>query len=141
MKTKHLTVGDRMTKTPHVLGDEQTLSTAHEVMREHRIRHLPVLHGGKLVGVLSLRDLHLIETLSDVDPEQVPVEEAMSQDVYVVPPSSPLKDVVKEMAERKLGSAVVAQGAQVVGVFTTVDALETLAQVLEGEGMSKEKAS
>jgi len=40
-----------------------------------------------------------------------------------------------------LGSAVVAQGAQVVGVFTTVDALETLAQVLEGEGMSKEKAS
>jgi acetoin utilization protein AcuB len=141
MKSKQLTIGDRMTKTPRVLGDQQTLSTAHEVMREHHIRHLPVLHGGKLVGVLSLRDLHLIETLRDVDPNEVPVEDAMTQDVYVVPPSALLKDVVKDLADRKLGSAVVADGARVVGVFTTVDALETLAELLAAEDPRKEKAS
>lgn len=134
MKAKPLTVADRMTRTPHLLGDEQTLTTAHEVMREHKIRHLPVLHGGKLVGVLSLRDLHLVETLQDVDPDRVSVAEAMTQDVYAVEPGELLKDVVKEMAQRKLGSAVVVEGKRVVGVFTTVDALETLSDVLAAQG-------
>lgn len=130
MKPKPLTIADRMTRTPYVVGDEQTLATAHEVMRAHGIRHLPVLHGGKLVGVVSVRDLHLIETLRDVDPEEVKVEDAMTQDVYAVEPKTPLKEVVKDMAERKLGSAVVVERGKVVGVFTTVDALETLAEVL-----------
>jgi len=129
--TRHLTIADRMTKTPHLIGAEQSLKTAHELMRTHQIRHLPVMHGGKLMGVLSLRDLHLVETLHDVDPETLRVEEAMTQDVYAVTPKTPLKEVVSEMAMRKLGSAVVIDGTKVVGVFTTVDALETLSEVLE----------
>ncbi len=130
MMHKALTIADRMTKTPHLIGSEQTLKVAHEMMKEHHIRHLPVLHGGKLIGVLSERDLHLVETFRDVDPETVRVEEAMSQDVYAVTPKTPLKEVVHEMAARKLGSAVIVEGAKVMGVFTTVDALETLAGVL-----------
>jgi len=130
MPHKTLTVADRMTKTPYLIGMEQSLRVAHDLMRNNRIRHLPVLHGGKLVGLLSLRDLHLVETFRDVDPETVRVEEAMSQDVYAVPPKTPLREVVSEMAERKIGSAVVIEGTQVVGVFTTVDALETLASAL-----------
>jgi acetoin utilization protein AcuB len=50
--------------------------------------------------------------------------------VYAVPPKTPLREVVSEMAERRIGSAVVIEGTQVVGVFTTVDALETLASAL-----------
>lgn len=130
MTHKDLTIAERMTKTPHLIGAEQTLKVAHELMRTHDIRHLPVLHGGKLIGLLSLRDLHLVETLPDVDPETIRVEEAMSQDVYAVPPKTPLKQVVTEMAARKLGSAVVVEGTKVVGVFTTVDALELLAERL-----------
>jgi acetoin utilization protein AcuB len=130
MTHKDLTIADRMTKTPHLIGSEQSLKVAHEVMRVHQIRHLPVLHGGKLIGVLSQRDLHIVETFRDVDPADVRVEEAMSQDVYAVTPKTPLKDVVNEMAARKLGSAVVVEGTKVIGVFTTVDALETLAGVL-----------
>jgi acetoin utilization protein AcuB len=91
---------------------------------------MPVLHGGKLVGVVSQRDLHLVESLGEVDPENIAVEEAMSQDVYAVPPKTPLKEVVTEMASRKLGSAVVVDGTQVVGIFTTIDALDALAEVL-----------
>jgi acetoin utilization protein AcuB len=106
------------------------MKTAHELMRTHDIRHLPVLHGGKLTGLLSIRDLHLVETLPGVDPEVVRVEEAMSQDVYAVPPKTPLKTVVSEMAARKLGSAVVVDGRNVVGVFTTIDALGLLAEKL-----------
>lgn len=130
MTHKELTISDRMTPTPHLIGAEQSLNTAHEVMRAHDIRHLPVLHGGKLIGLLSLRDLHLVETLPGVDPEAVRVEEAMSQDVYAVPPKTPLKSAVSEMAKRKLGSVVVVEGTKVVGVFTTVDALELLAERL-----------
>jgi acetoin utilization protein AcuB len=80
---------------------------------------------------VSDRDLHVIESLRDVDPEEVRVEEAMTQDVYAVTPKTSLKEVVMEMAERKLGSAVVVEGREVVGVFTTVDALNTLAGILQ----------
>ena len=134
MKARDLTIADCMTRTPQLIGIEQPMSAAHELMRSNGIRHLPVLHGGKLVGIVSLRDLHLVETFRDVDPECIRVEEAMTQDVYVVEPKTPLREVVSEMAERKLGSAVVVDGKTVVGVFTTIDALDTLAGVLAGQG-------
>lgn len=130
MPAKTVTIADRMTKTPHLVGTEQSLKTAHDLMRTHRVRHLPVLHGGKLIGVVSERDLHLVETLHDVDPARIRVEEAMSQDVYAVTPTTPLREVVQEMADRKLGSAVVIDGTKVIGIFTTVDALETLVGML-----------
>jgi acetoin utilization protein AcuB len=60
------TIQKYMTPTPHTIGQEQTLQVAHDVMREHGVRHLPVLEGGKLVGLLSQRDLHLVETLREV---------------------------------------------------------------------------
>lgn len=119
-----------MTTTPHTIGVDQTIARAHQVMREHRLRHLPVLSGGRLVGVLSDRDLHLVETLRDVDPQTVRVEEAMTPDVYVVAPEAPLEEVVKDMATHKYGSAVVVDDAHVVGIFTTVDACRAFADTL-----------
>lgn len=130
MKHRELTISERMTRTPQLIGAEQSMTAAHEIMRSNGIRHLPVLHGGKLVGLVSQHDLHIIESLRDVDPDEVRVEEAMTQDVYTVTPKTPLKEVVSEMAERKLGSAVVVEGTQIVGVFTTIDALDTLAGLL-----------
>jgi acetoin utilization protein AcuB len=120
-----------MTPAPHSIGQEQPLAQAHKLMRDHQIRHLPVLHGGKLVGVLSDRDLHLIETLRDVDPETVTVEEAMSPTVYTIAPKAALDEVVREMARHKYGCAVIEDGGKVVGVFTTVDALRAFADMLE----------
>jgi acetoin utilization protein AcuB len=117
-----------MTPAPHSIGRDQPLSLAQERMRNEGIRHLPVLQGGKLVGILSQRDALLIETLRDVDPAKTTVEDAMSTDVYVVSPDTPLRDVARDMAERKYGCAVVAQGAHLVGIFTTVDALRALVE-------------
>jgi len=124
-------IRDHMTASPHTIGSEQSLSKAHEIMREHKVRHLPVLHGGKLAGMVTVRDLHLVETLKDVDPDSVRVEEAMTPDPYVVSPMASLHQVAEEMAARKLGSAIVVDAATVVGVFTTVDALHALARALE----------
>jgi acetoin utilization protein AcuB len=124
-----LPISEFMTPAPHTIGAEQPLARAHEIMQKYEIRHLPVLHGGKAVGMLSLRDLHLVETLSDVDPALVPAEDAMTADLYVVEPDVPLAQVAEAMLERKLGSAVIAEGNRVLGVFTTTDALRALTTV------------
>jgi acetoin utilization protein AcuB len=115
-----------MTPAPHSIGRDQSLAVAHERMRSSGVRHLPVLAGGKLVGILSQRDVLLVETLRDVDPAKCAVEDAMSSDVYVVPPDTPLEEVARDMADRKYGCALITEGAHVVGIFTTVDALRAL---------------
>lgn len=125
-----LAIQSFMTRSPHSIGVEQTLERAHEMMRAHAIRHLPVLSGGRLVGILTERDLALVETFHDVDPSEVLVEDAMSTAVYVVSPDVPLDEVVNTMADHKYGSAVVMQNRSVVGIFTTVDACRALADVL-----------
>ncbi|MFO0622190.1 MAG: CBS domain-containing protein [Polyangia bacterium] len=119
-----------MSTSPHTVRPDLTLADAAAVMREHNIRHLPVLNGGALVGVLSIRDIHLIETLKDVDPAKVKVEDAMTQEVYVVSPDSPLDEVVDELAAKKYGSAIVEQNGKVVGIFTVIDALQALSELL-----------
>ncbi len=99
-------------------------------MRQHGCRHLPVLHGGRLVGLLSERDISLVESLGNVDVEAIKVEEAMTQQPYAVAPATPLREVALEMAERKYGAAVVMDGEQLHGIFTTIDAMAALAALL-----------
>lgn len=125
------TVRKYMTPCPETIGRTQPMSVAHRLMRERHIRHLPVLDAGRIVGVVSDRDLRFIETLRDVDPEKVTVDEAMSPDPYVVGPDSALDSVVSTMAARKYGSAIVADDGQVVGIFTTVDACTAFAELLQ----------
>nr|MBK7068570.1 CBS domain-containing protein [Deltaproteobacteria bacterium] len=111
-----------MTPAPHTIGRDQSLTSAHHMMREHRIRHLPVLSGGRVVGLLSERDLALIETLHSVDPDLTIAEEAMTQAPYTVTPDTPLDEVVATMAGQRYGSALVMEHERIVGVFTTTDA-------------------
>ncbi len=125
------TVQKYMTTSPHTIGDDQPMALAHRMMREHRVRHLPVLRGSKIVGLVSDRDLNTVETLIDVDPLKVLVSEAMSQDPYVVSPDTALDEVVSTMAAKKYGSAVVTQHDKVVGIFTTVDACRAFADLLQ----------
>ena len=119
-----------MTPSPHTIPPHASMAKAHEVMREHGIRHLPVVLAGRLLGTVSQRDLAIMESLPGVDPKEVPVEDAMSADVYTASPDAPLRFVVTEMASRKIGSAVIMDGETVIGVFTTIDALHALSQVL-----------
>ena len=123
-------ISDFMTATPHSVGTEQTLTFARNLMREHHIRHLPVLHGGVLFGVVSDRDLGLIGGLNEIDPNTTPVEEAASQEPYTVSPDTPVADVIRNMASHKYGSALVVQGKDVVGIFTNHDAMQMLADLV-----------
>jgi len=130
MKASTTTVRSFMTRAPYTIEPWQKLARAHEIMRARRIRHLPVLDGGKLVGIVSQRDLALIESLPDVTPAEVPVEDAMVEEVFVVPPDAPLARVAASMASHRRGSAVVMEGDRIVGVFTATDACRALARVL-----------
>ena len=74
--------------------------------------------------------IKLIESFRDVDASKVTVEEAMTEQPYTVAPEMPLDEVVSTMAEKKYGSAVIVQNHKVVGIFTTVDACQALAELL-----------
>jgi acetoin utilization protein AcuB len=132
-ETTMTTVRALMTPAPHTIGIRQTIEEATRRMRQAHIRHLPVLAGGRLVGMLSDRDARLVEAL-DV-PERVRVEEVMSPDPFAVAPEDDLKRVVEIMVDRKLGSAVVLEEERVVGIFTTTDALQSLLRHLSYEAL------
>jgi len=120
-----------MTVCPHTIGSDQKLAKAHQIMRELGIRHLPVLRGGELVGVLSQRDLYFLETLSGVDIDIDQVADAMTPEVFTTHPDEPLRNVAREMANKKYGCAVVMdEQRRVRGIFTVTDALRCLADVL-----------
>lgn len=123
-------ISEWMTRNPTCIQEDEPLHHAHRLMRARRVRHLPVLHGEELVGVVSERDLYLLETLRGVDLGKEPVSEAMTEDPYAVAPEAKVRDVVREMLRKKYGSAIVLQGTKVAGIFTRCDALRALETVL-----------
>jgi acetoin utilization protein AcuB len=122
---------DVMTPNPHTIGAEQPLSMATDRMREHHVRHLPVLHGGELLGVLSERDVGLVSAIPDIAVESLRVEDAMTVEPYAVSPDTPLVDVARSMHRHRYGSAMVQEAGRVVGIITTVDVLDALVKVLD----------
>jgi acetoin utilization protein AcuB len=123
-------VREYMTACPHTIGPTTSLSKAVKTMRENQVRHLPVVEHERVVGVLSQRDILIMESLPGVNPTEVRVEEAMVKDVFTAAPDTPVGEVVETMIDRKLGSTIVSEGGRVVGVFTTIDALRALQDLL-----------
>jgi acetoin utilization protein AcuB len=123
------TMRDVMTVNPHTITAEQTLALAHDVMRERDLRHLPVMRDGKLVGVVSQRDLYFLEAIAGIEATLERIQSAMSAEVYTVGPEERLADVARVMAENRYGCAVIVDGTSVLGIFTSTDALGLLADV------------
>ena len=121
-----------MTVMPHTINQDVSVHTALQMMREHNFRHLPVLKGGKLVGVLTDRDIKLAASFvkAGEDSSTLSVEQVMTPDPFCVTPEASLEPVVAQMAEHKYGCAVVIDGGHVVGVLTTVDLARVRAETL-----------
>ncbi len=120
-----------MTSQPWTIDRDASLADARRLMREHGIRHLPVVDGGELVGVVSERDLHLLEVVSDLERASISLSEAMSARPFVVTSDALLDEVVEIMADQRYGSAIVMGHDGVEGIFTTIDACRALADVLQ----------
>lgn len=123
-------VRDYMSVVPVSIGHDQSLSAASARMREHSIRHLPVLEGGRLLGIISERDIHWLASLG-VDTATIPVTEAMSEPPFAVPPDAPIATVVREMHRNKYGATIVVDDDRPIGIFTSVDALRVCGDALE----------
>ncbi|HEX7673116.1 MAG TPA: CBS domain-containing protein [Bdellovibrio sp.] len=125
------TIEKYMTTTPRTISADISLAKAEKVMNELQVRHLPVLEGGRLVGILSDRDIKLVESFKDVNPEKVAVREAFTEEPYTVSPKASLSEVCSEMAAHKYGSVLVTDNHKLVGIFTWVDALDAMRELLE----------
>jgi acetoin utilization protein AcuB len=119
-----------MTTLPHTIGADQSLTKAEKMMGDLKVRHLPVLRAGELIGILSDRDIKLVESFKDVNPETVTVEEAYTEEPYVVSPEASLAEVCDEMASKKYGCVMVCDNKKLVGIFTWVDALTAMSELL-----------
>jgi acetoin utilization protein AcuB len=97
-------------------------------MREKAIRHLPVLEAGRLVGVVTDRDLRL--ATSALAPSPFPSESLvsaiMSRNPLTTDLSDPVEDAARTMRERKIGCLPVVEGGTVVGIVTGLDLLDAL---------------
>ncbi|HLL52707.1 MAG TPA: CBS domain-containing protein [Myxococcaceae bacterium] len=108
---------------------DRSLSVAHRMMRDHGIRHLPVLEEGMLVGLLSEREVDRVE--GRVDARGVAVRDVMVPAPFCVSPDANLPAVLREMVAQKYGSAVVVEGGRVVGMLTAIDTQDAFANWLE----------
>ena len=130
---KELKIEAVMHPFPHTVGADQSLQIARDLMSEHEVRHLPVQKAGKLIGVISDRDINFALAVDKTEAEDEHVEDAFTEEPYVVEPTEPVYRVARRMAADHIGCALVAKGESVVGIFTTVDACRTLADQLSGE--------
>ena len=121
-----------MTPSPDAVPPEATLSEARAQMANARIRHLPVIEGdGSLVGIVSERDLALLESMGASSDRAV--RDAMNVP-FTCGPEAQLHAVATKMSENRFGSAVIVDPespSKVLGIFTTVDALRAIIQLTQ----------
>jgi CBS domain-containing protein len=125
-------VREIMTGSPVTLKPEDTLDLANDVISLGRIRHIPVVEDGRLVGLLSERDLigaaattifGLKQKRKSALLKTVLIKDVMKKRVISVKPDTPIKDAAHLMADKKIGCVPVVESGTLVGLLTTTDIL------------------
>jgi acetoin utilization protein AcuB len=134
-------VRDWMTEVRIAVAPETPAALAADLLRVHRVRHLPVVdRDDRVVGIVSDRDLRLnmpSPATSLSAPEvnflllRLPVEQVMTAPVLTIGPDRPLRDAVTVMMDRKIGALPVTDDGRLVGIITEFDLLRALAQALD----------
>lgn len=131
-------VNELMTPNPRSLDVTGTVRDAVTILADLDIRHLPIMEGSDLVGIVSDRDLRQLLGPESDDPEvrsrrlDAPVSSAMSGDVISVSPEDEIGDVIDLMIENRLGGVpvVTEDPPQLVGIVSYVDILREAKAVL-----------
>ena len=133
---ERMRVRDIMTANPVVIEPNITVPAATAVMRQHKIRHLPVVENGRLVGMISLGDLREASMSASINADQyelhfmldrLTVGKLMTRKVHTVTPDAFLVHAAELMTENKIaGLPVVDEKGGVVGIVTESDLLRTL---------------
>lgn len=133
-------VRDYMSQPPVVISPKTPITDALKMMRERRIRRLPVVdRAGRLIGIVSDRDLLHAEPSPATSLSiweityllgRITVEQVMTRDVMTVGPTTPLEDAAQIMVDRKIGGLPVVEANQVLGVITETDIFRVFALLL-----------
>jgi CBS domain-containing protein len=127
-----------MMQKPVTISGDDSLRIVHEIMELGRVRHLPVVRRGKLVGVVSQRDLFhaslsnvigLSREDQELFLEGVKIGEVMSAPPVTIGPDASASEAAALMAERKIGCLPVLEGDEVVGILTETDLLQYFASL------------
>lgn len=132
-------VRDWMSPKPHTLGPDATLGDAVGVMARHQIRHIPIVDEGRVVGIISDRDVkmalgpdavHL--ELAEIDPRQANGQLAwfMTDGAVTVHADASLAEAGALLVERRIGALPVMEGKHLVGVLSVVDVLRAALPLL-----------
>ena len=113
-----------MTAFPYWVGIDEPLGRAREILAGHPIRHLPVVQGSRVVGVLSARELR-----QDL-PDDSRIGDVCGSKAYVVGLSEPLDCVLAQMADQHLDCVFVAKDGKLAGIFTVSDVCRRFAALL-----------
>jgi acetoin utilization protein AcuB len=130
-KLPRLPVDEYTTPSPFVVTPEARITTVLSLMRDHGIRHLPVVSGRMPVGIISDRDVRLLVNVPGMG--DLTAGEVMVHDPFTVESGASLESVVLAMARQRIGSSIVTHHGEIVGIFTSTDALNALIEVLRGE--------
>jgi len=139
-------VHDCMTHPAMTVAPNMSVRVAQQIMRDYHIRHLPVVRGHQLVGILSSGDIRHAcpsdaTSLSVWEMrylwEQVKVEDVMTHSVITVKPSTPMIEAVRLLVEHRFNSLpVVDDEDQLVGILTEVDVYLLFIQTFEHIGQN-----
>jgi acetoin utilization protein AcuB len=139
-----MTASDLMTSSPATVTPAATVAEAWDLMRELDVRHLPVVDGETLVGMLSDRDLgtlDVIRMLTEAGADSLrlqlgrPIVQLMSTDVVTAEPETEVGDLLTLLLEHKVGAipVVTPDTRQLVGIVSYIDVLRVVQKVLEPE--------
>lgn len=126
------TAADAMTESPWTVRPTDSLIDAAKLMVDYEVRHLPVVENGRLVGMLSDRDIRTLVgdpvRYVDSDDGQLRVRDAMTRDPITVTKDRPIREIATELIEDQIGALPVTdRGGALVGIISYVDALRALA--------------
>jgi len=126
-------VGSVMTSFPYFVEVEDTAAKMERMMDEYNIRHLPVQENGKVIGIVSERDLHhhIKREAAEAEKDRIQARDIMVPHPYIVPFRAPLNDVVFEMAKRRIGSVIVQRQGKLAGILSAIDVCRILGEYLE----------
>jgi acetoin utilization protein AcuB len=126
-------VGAVMTSFPYFVEVDDTAAKMERMMDEHSIRHLPVQEKGKVIGIVSERDLHhhVKREAPGSEKDTIRARHIMVPHPYIVPFRAPLNEVVSEMAKRRIGSVIVQRQGKLAGILSAIDVCRILGEYLE----------